>query len=295
MKVARCLVKVLFGCRFGGRAVYYVYVDEAGTSQREPVTVVAGVILHSDYWRDAAARLEELFDIHVPKDLRPGFHFHAKKIWSGYREYYEIWSRHERAKFIAAVASIPRELCAAISIGKVRRDFHFSQEIMPLNDFHHIAAFFYCLARANKYIRDWGRSYEVGTVVAEDERKNRKYLRKALKFTPPNLPLTADYILLTRHEKEAGQILQTMAGPIDRLVDTVFFAAKDEAPLLQISDACAYIFRRYLSGQNYGEEMIIQALGDPLVWEDWQGPTSEIVFSFHNKKRECLNVSVVQL
>ncbi len=261
--------------------MYYVYVDEAGISAPEPVTVVTGVILHSDYWRKAADRLEELFDLHVPEELRLNFHFHAKKIWSSYRSYDKTWPREERAKFIAAVASVPRELQAALAIGKVRRDWKFPIGGMKLHDFHHIMAFFQCLSRANKYIRDWTEPHEVGTVVAEDVTVNKKYLRKTLQLkVNPAFPLTADYVIPTARDKAAGQILQTKAGPIDRLIDTVHFAEKDEAPLLQISDACAFSFRRYLAGQDFGEEIVTQMLGEPLIWSDWQGPISEVVFNF---------------
>lgn len=266
--------------------MYYVYLDEAGTSAKEPVTVVVGVIIHADtHWRTAQEMLQLTFNRFVPADLRSDFIFHAKDVWNGYRDQ-KGWSRSDRAALISAVAGIPRFLKSALAIGKVRRDAGDlgKPSAMSLHDFQHVMAFHCCVRRANKYVRDWGLQNDVATLVAEDVPDKRRLLKLSLKTGAVSHPLTPQFINLTAQEIAEGVVHQTLAGPIDLVVDTVHFVAKAEAPLCQIADACAFSFRRYFAGQEGGPLLVRAMLGQDLRWEDWQSELSDVVFSFDPQK-----------
>lgn len=265
--------------------MYYIYVDEAGTSAREPVTVVVGVIINADtHWQLAFQELQTILDANVPPQLRPGFIFHAKDIWSSYREH-TSWERKQRLELIAAVAAIPRRLQMAVSLGRAKRTLKGEIEGLKMKpqDFDHLMAFGGCIRRANKYVREWGNAAEVATLVAEDVHDKRRQLRAMLKAEMPQL--NESHFRPTIKEIISGQIKVNNAGPIDRIVDTVHFAAKTEAPLLQIADACAFSFRRYFSEQDYGEDLVKSMLGTSLIRGDWQGPFSEMSFNFNPRRR----------
>ena len=273
----------------GSLPVYYVYVDEAGTSAKEPVTVVAGVILHADRdWMRASRLIQKILDDRVPEDLREGFIFHAKAVLSGYRGHDSTWSREDRMDLIGAMAGIPKELGAAISVGVVRRTWNLEvPEIkkMTRSDHHHIYAFFTCISRANKWIGDWAEKDEIGTVIAEDVSQNKRFLRAALKYVPPVYPQRPPYVQLTKYELDNNVFVQTNTGPIDRLVDAVLFATKDEGVLLQIADACAFSFRRYFAEQEWGEKLIRSMLLEELAREDWTGEIHDVVFNLNPRRR----------
>ena len=265
--------------------MYYIYTDEAGTSQPEPVSVVVGVIVHADRdWHAASKLISKIKDKYVPAQIREGFHFHAKEVWSGYRDKGVEWAKDDRAEFIAQMAAVPRMLRMAISLGRMRRDSTVplsTDQIKPF-EWHHIIAFWYAMLRADKYIRDWGNEGEVASIVAEDVPKIRRFLKDILNVEYPNLPIDALHNIITEEEKKKGIILQTPPGRINRIIDTVNFVEKKQAPLLQIADACAFVFRRYFSEQDYGSKMVdYMLLGRPLVLSDWQGPTSQYLFSFN--------------
>ena len=63
----------------------FVYLDEAGISRHEPVTVVAGIIVDGDgQYKALERRIGELIKKHVPPErLTPGFCFHAKELVHG--------------------------------------------------------------------------------------------------------------------------------------------------------------------------------------------------------------------
>lgn len=259
-------------------------MDEAGTSKLEPVTVVVGVIIHADRdWMRAQRLVTALYDKYVPAELRPNFVFHAKDVLNGYRNH-KNWTVSDRVSFIGAMAAVPQTLRAAISMAIYRRDFNYplvSGARMNSWDLEHLLAFRRCLCRADKYVRDWAKLDEVATVVAEDVPEKRKFFKKTLRLQLPNRPFDEKLVVQTVAEKKAVKIFQTSAGPIERIIDTVHFVDKADAPLIPIADACAFSFRRYFAQQANGENLVASMLGTSLDWDDWQGLESNSTFSFN--------------
>ncbi|QND73643.1 hypothetical protein [Tardiphaga robiniae] len=103
----------------------------------------------------------------------------------------------------------------------------------------------------------------------------------------------APFVLTTRREREAEVMAQTNTGPIDRIIDTVHFVAKDDGPLLQMADACAFSFRHYLAGQEFGRHWVEAMLGAGLDWDNWQGPLSGYVFNLDPERGYALVNGVV--
>ena len=82
LEVDRIFSKAFFGGELiGDNAVRYIYVDEAGTSAHEPITIVVGIIIHADrHWKLAEAEVRKVLDL-VPQSFRRDFIFHAKTVW----------------------------------------------------------------------------------------------------------------------------------------------------------------------------------------------------------------------
>jgi hypothetical protein len=253
---SRTLSKALFGGELiGDCAVRYVYVDEAGTSVHEPVTVVVGIIVHADRdWKSAEAEIGKVLAL-VPKALHRDFVFHAKTVW-GSKKYREIWSMSDRLSLLHSMMQIPRKLEIPVSLAMVRRDTEILAKMdLPKEAVHHLVAFYLCLTEADRYIREHAEPNEVATVVAEDVPSMRKTLRKALDYKPIILPVgvtSGRCDIITKDDREFR---------ISRVIDTVHFVEKGKGPLLQIADACAFGFRRYFSNQQFGKEFVRSILG----------------------------------
>lgn len=87
--------------------VRFVYLDEAGTSAKEPVTVVAGIIVHADtQWRPAEADVNRIVKDMVPERYKENFVFHATEIW-GSRKFRDGWDRNDRTAFLKEMMSVP--------------------------------------------------------------------------------------------------------------------------------------------------------------------------------------------
>jgi hypothetical protein len=264
--------------------MYFVYMDEAGTSASEPVSVVVGIILHADQqWKRAFDELQRTLCRFVPEHLRSGYIFHAKDIWNGYRG---EWDFDVRRQLVAEVASIPRRLNAAISLGIVRRNApHIDFDRLKQHELQHVVAFTSAISEANKFIRDRGSPGEIAAVIAEDVHNLRRELRTSLDVG--HAILSGDRLLKTKQEEATGrEPLASEFGGIDRVIDTIHFVEKDGAPLLQIADACAFSFRRYFSEQKFGDSLIESMLGKHLILEDWMGPSSYATFPFDKRPRQ---------
>ena len=147
-------------------------------------------------------------------------------------------------------------------------------------DYHHFVAFRRCMARANKWSAVGLRLEEIATVVAEDVPNKRSFLRKALKLPPPEWDLSPEGLILSQQEIDSGSILQTNTGPMDRIIDTVHFVEKDDGPLLQIADACAFHFPPLFLRAREWCRMAGSNAGEQLKLERMAGPSSDYTFSF---------------
>lgn len=271
----------LGGALTGHRPVRFVYIDEAGTSAGEPVTVVNGIIVNADsHWLAAEQELNRVLE-KVPSRFRDGFVFHAKTIW-GSKQYREGWSREDRFDLIKEVASIPKRLNLPISIGKVRRDApHPSDMDLPMSksQFQHFIAFMHCLIMSDAFLREHCPPDEIATVIAEDVDEMRRFLKMAIPIAKSvYVPEVDAELRPTMLEMITGNVTQRPRWGIERIKDGVQFASKDAAPLLQIADACAFSFRRFFADQSGGDELVRAILGYRLFPYDWAGPCSYAIF-----------------
>ncbi|MER9432360.1 hypothetical protein [Mesorhizobium sp. M0408] len=91
----------------GDKIVRVVYVDETGHTTREPVAIVAGLILDPDrQWRVLADRIEAL-KADVPEKFREGFIFHATDLEHG-GKYRHDWPDEDRWALLDRLIALPR-------------------------------------------------------------------------------------------------------------------------------------------------------------------------------------------
>lgn len=104
----------------GDRILRILYVDESGHSAKEPVALVAGLILNPDrQWRVLAERLDALREL-VPEEFRDGFVFHANILFNG-GKYRERWNREDSRSLLKKILAIPREMKIPIVLGYIRK------------------------------------------------------------------------------------------------------------------------------------------------------------------------------
>jgi hypothetical protein len=157
----------------------FIYIDEAGTSVKEPVTVVAGIFVHPDkQWREAQAYLENLRQ-EVPEEIQEGFVFHATELFSGGKKFdRKKWNSDFRWPILRKLVAGAR-LCKLPIVVAYNRKHPQEEGWDPQAElfFRHAVAFHSCLRTANAGMKLMYPS-ELGTLVAEDHPTMRQWLKQ---------------------------------------------------------------------------------------------------------------------
>ncbi|MDT8758245.1 DUF3800 domain-containing protein [Sphingomonas psychrotolerans] len=243
----------------------FVFMDEAGTSVPEPVTVVVALIADADRHVMSAESLAKEALRSVPPHHQDGFVFHATQVFND-AKYQQGWSITDRLTLLKAMMSIPRRIGMAITVSAHWRDAvdYEGYDALGLSksQFEHMLTFQQCIGVTDRNIRTHAGAQEVGTIVAEDVPELRKFLRKMpkrLRDNPYHFP--PEHMRRTAKDEAAGYITQRGDLSVSRIRDTVHFVEKADDPLVQVADACAYGFRRYFAREKFGADFVDAILG----------------------------------
>ena len=227
----------------------FIYVDEAGISAKEEVAVVAGVIINADKdWKALENYLLAVRDKHIPPEHRKGFIFHAKDISAGNKLFSDRkqWPPHKRKQLIKDLLWARPTVGFSISVGLSRKEHGKYKNEKGYALVRHLCAYASCLVGCEQYMREFGEQGEVAMIIAEDTPTAKKHVKDVhddLVSTEPEFPVFRELL------------------PMRHIVDTVHFAEKARSPLLQFADACAFAFRRHLSGFAGAEEYMEWLIG----------------------------------
>ena len=274
--------RALFGGLLWGESpVRFLFVDEAGTSAREPVTVVVALIAHADeHVMSAEALVHETLG-GVPPQHKEGFVFHATQVYND-KKYQKDWSMTDRLILLREIMTIPRRIGMGIAVSAVwRNGIDISKHALKLGitncQFDHMQAFGLCMAVADRNIRRNAGPREVATIVAEDVPEMRKFLKKAVNdLTDRPTHLGPEGLRLTERDKQAGYNVQSGELRITRIRKAIHFVGKADDPLVQVADACAYGIRRYFAGEKFGPEFANDILGDHTLLSQFASPSGAV-------------------
>lgn len=248
----------------------FIYTDEAGTSEREPVCVVATVIVHADnQWRNLQKEIARVVQERVPANIQENFVIHATEIFSGGKTVKrDEWEFEDRLDFLKEILCIPFIHNVPISVGVEFKDQpHLDDEKfrsigLGPNKLAHLRAFNTAMERADLFLRKYLKGAEVGTVVAEDLPEMKQVLSNyGLIHREAKVTLESHHLRPDRWQERLGIAPEPVTYQIEHIVDVPHFVKKGKAPLLQLADVCAFAFRHYLSGKAHGADLVLAMLG----------------------------------
>lgn len=260
------------GLLWGTRPVRYIFVDEAGTSAREKVSVVVGIIANADDHVMSAEALALEVLRGVPFKFREGFKFSAKQIF-GDEKFQADWSLTDRLDLLYQMMSVPRRIGMATVVGAhwrgatpweqaINFDETYGKWGLTHPEIDHFNAFRMCIAVADRTIRRYAGAREVATVVAEDHPTMKEHLKKIPRLLRDNASvLKPEHFRRTESDIAAGHLTQSGDVRVERIRNSVHFVEKEEDPLVQVADACAYGFRRFFNKEKFGIEFVQSILG----------------------------------
>lgn len=254
----------------------FVYVDEAGIEKEAPHTIITGLIVDADKQVLLVETLiNELFNS-IPKSIRESVlsKFSAKRIWND-PKIREHWSMNDRLKFMQRLMLIPSRLKIPTAFCIFNRthtaDYENYSMNISLEQYQHMTAFAYCMCWADGYIRNHCGPTETGAVIAENSPNMENHLRQILKIARKNpLYKHLDTLRPTKQEKKQGYSTQEGDYRIERIRNSIFFAKKDDDPILYLADACAFGLRRHFAKEKFGKDFCEAILGGEILdLDDW--------------------------
>lgn len=211
------------------------------------MAVVASIIVDADsQWREAVSRLEMVRDKYVAVENRRNFHFHATEILKGKPPFKgEEWPIERRIEVIAEILDIIYDMKLPVSMGwskkkiiqrKLSKSKKFEKattDIIQANMVSHMTAFTNSIGTADAYIRQHHNG-DVASVYAEDVENMRWFLE--------SVPLLFE--VMAEHNEGFS--------PFTHIINGVHLCKKSQAPLLQLADAAAFTWRRFIYNRDYG-------------------------------------------
>ncbi|MEZ5933322.1 MAG: DUF3800 domain-containing protein [Alphaproteobacteria bacterium] len=225
----------------GDRLVRIVLVDEAGISRDDRVTIVAGIIVDVDkQWRMLEERRQSLINQYIPVGDRPGFAFHATELFSG-GSYFkrDQWPLQVRLEILKRLLRIIKDAKIPIVVGYCFKSEDESDKKSA--QLRHALAYCGLLTGAEHYMRMLKDKNQVAMIIAEDTSQKKNLLKQA-------------HFLIKTEDPECFEYLPRFQ-PSTKIFGGLQFAEKKDYTLLQLADACAFVFRRSLARLSHAENL----------------------------------------
>jgi hypothetical protein len=227
----------------GDRLVRVTYLDESGADPKDPLLVVAGIIVLGDNLLiPVENRLDEIKRKHIPAENWDGFFFHAVDIFSGGNKRCifhdrDVWPEDRRFAILDDLARVPADFDLPIAVGVIERaTFPAPADIaghspLEIAVAQHAMGIIQCAVGIELWMRQHAPS-EITHLIAEDNNDVRLAAREA------------QVMLRDRRRMEREGISDHPVFPLERIRDGLMFAYKTESPALQVADFCSWAVRR---------------------------------------------------
>ena len=237
----------------GDRLVRFVYLDETGTGDPrvEPYLIFAGVMVDEKVWKAVERRLIGLADNFAAPEDRDGFVFHANELFTGgKKDFYNKYSLEKRHAALADICSIPQQFDLPIFMyGLNRAQFAARYSGRKPNDLlveglMHVSLA--CATGIERWMRETADDGELATLVYEHNSDKNDAIREY------HQAFRSDLI-----EEALKQLRPRRLMRFERIIETAMFSKKTESSLLQIADACAYVFGRRMRGAGLPDQFYV--------------------------------------
>ncbi|WP_152522601.1 DUF3800 domain-containing protein [Sphingobium ummariense] len=236
-----------------GNWVRRIYIDESGTSGREPVAVVAAVIINADqHYARLATRVDEVNRKHAGNSAGPLPVFHATDIWNGNKNFKDIvrdWSKNQRLSYITDMVEIVSKENIPVALSWIKKDECFKGlDKAEAAKRAHFFAFAGSIAVSDKFISNHYPD-ERASLVAEK---------------CDHMMQTLGHIPFIFNDQEPDPDSWLFRRKITHIIgdEEIQYMTKRGSPLLQIADAMAWAFQQYLTNWRLAPKLYRPIFGD---------------------------------
>jgi hypothetical protein len=230
--------------------VRLAYLDEAGTSKNEPVTVVAGVVVDGDQLTEVRTALGKVMRDHIRQADQATLVLRTAEVYGGTGYFDERrrpeWTWERRAEILAHLAEVPAALDLQLAWGPVHRKQypHLRQRHAGSGltgpELIAGAAYMVCLMEVDLWLRE-NAPHENCLFIVEDHRETRQFLKGMLQEHARPADAAAGSSAVT--DRRIGL-------PLHHVQEAPTFQERQVAHPLILADFVAYLVKRRLMGDT---------------------------------------------
>lgn len=253
-----------------------LYIDEAGVGslEKDPIMVVAGVIIHADtQWRKLADHMDALLKQATPKGAMPPRCLHAKDIFHGTKEFHrDHWPAEVRHQLLRDIAALPALYGIPIAWAAADRkryaaDFPQDTHQMHTRDCYTVCAVA-CFMQAELYMREVANRAEVCSVIMEENTELQRRVPELIDFLrgPP--------------EEERDKLVPGWQNviPLQKIIDTPASQPKTASSILQLADFCAFAIKRRAEKKGRSELLTGPLAPQLLLYKSMENINNDATF-----------------
>jgi hypothetical protein len=235
---------------------HFVYLDEAGISAGEPISVVAGPIVDTrralsiqEYMRSTLARLLK------PETLPDNFVISAKDLFHGTKCFKDeaMWPTERRFDILHQILAIPRLFNLAAVVGWWRRDVTEEEAFVPRDRviMAHSRAFVMAAIPIQRFMVEETGWDSCATIIAENNNETRSAIRSMQR------KLRSRRYVDERLDPQLRPHL-----PLTKVLEDPLFTDKGWSNLLLMADACAFSLTRWYTGRSGASALLDTLMRD---------------------------------
>lgn len=223
----------------------FVFVDDAGSTMRDPQIVVSAIIVQAEAQLiRLEARMTRLVQKHIPAEERSSFSFQARDIVSGSGHFddREKWPVERRMAVLDELAAIPAEMEMPILFGLADRRRHQWMDVAENTEMDvmsitlHTMAFINCALVVERKMRS-AYGHESAQLITHDTNAARLLITHVQDWF--HNPIAIERL-------GPGRALL----PLTRIQSDIQFAEKAASLSLQLAGFCAFVIREKLVGNE---------------------------------------------
>lgn len=140
--------------------------------------------------------------------------------------------------------------------------------------FDHINAFMFMMTSAIRDMESSTPPEEVAHMIHEKIPDRQKFLEGWFEI------MKDDKFIDQFNECLSSLGIKTLLPTKQKFIDSPAFSSPLQAPILQLADACAFSFRRYLTDGKYGDLLLYQMTQQEQLGDEWRSGAFSTTFNW---------------
>jgi hypothetical protein len=230
----------------------FAYVDESGDASQSDVFIMAGLLVDAYRLRKYTAKFDEMIGDFLTKHPAAPKELKTKAFINGSGDWSKV-SADERKAFLAEICDLAAECAKIFAIAFSFKDFEKVAHVAPkmFGKSYWLSAAMFIASLVQQRMQREKKNKGLTVFICDDNKREMQNFSDALYEANPWL----DPVYQTGRKKNGEYIWNDLTNDkrFDRIINSAFAIKSHHSSLVQVADAVAYNYRRYLELKDENE------------------------------------------